>query len=151
MKRLLALIWALGITLYGCTATPALSSTQSKPTAASTLPTSSLSITATAEPSPSPDATTVSAGEAERTPDPASEMLVTGSVVLVRGDAIQVKADNLNGKTLGITMLNRARFAQGVPKEFAVGNYVRAITSNRLAKTLPEKAAAVMILENSSR
>jgi len=151
MKRLLALILACGMTLCSCTATPALSSMQPEPTAAATLPTVSPQPVATAESTLSPDASFTSAGEAERTPNPASEMLVTGSVVAVRDDAVQVKADNLNGKILEITMLNHAKFAQGVPKEFAVGNYIRAITSNRLAKTMPEKVAAVLILENSSR
>lgn len=102
--------------------------------------------------SPPPPSPTPAQGSfaSERTPDPASEMLVTGTVTAVLDNAIEVKDENLGGKKLVVTMLDRAEYTDGVSREFLTGNTVRIIASNALAKTLPERTAAKTILENKS-
>lgn len=77
-------------------------------------------------------------------------MLVTGTVTAVLDNAIEVKDENLGGKKLVVTMLDRAEYTDGVSREFLTGNTVRIIASNALAKTLPERTAAKTILENKS-
>jgi hypothetical protein len=137
MKKLLYPVIIILALLYGCAAgTPPL--------------TAALTISPDASPNPSASAVFVmQSGSPERAPNPSSEMLVTGTVTAVLDSAtIQVKADNLS-KDLVVTMLNRAQYADGVTKQFKVGNCVRIITSNKLAKTLPERAAAIYVLENN--
>lgn len=152
MKKCLSCLIVACILLYGC----APANTMRLPVETASLPVGTPTPSAsavpgqTALPSPPIQQETIvpsPAIEPERTPDPASEMLITGHVTAVLVNAIQVKADNLD-KELVITMLDRAEYGDGVLKKFEIGSYVRIITSNKLAKTLPEKAAARLILEN---
>lgn len=155
MKRTLAAALIALVLLYGCAPgtrlVPPVEPTSAPPsptaiqTAAPDIETPSSA--ASAESETHQTAAASPAALPERTPDPANEMLVTGKVIKLLDNAIEVQAENL-GKDLVVTMLNRAEYASDVSRKFEVGNYVRIITSNKLAKTLPERAAAVTVLEN---
>lgn len=135
MKRATLLLLVFFLPLCGCKPVP--TAGQPVQTALATNAASGTPVSS-ANPSPIP---------VERTPNPAGEMLVAGTVTAVLEGAVRVRDDAL-GKELDITMLDRAVYADGVSRKFSVGNTVRIITSNRLAKTVPERAAARMILEN---
>lgn len=151
MKKALAAALACLMLLAGCSAgkasvPPSLAPAESSVHSADATPAEAASASPAA---PEPSAvSTVKPGSPGRTPDPASELLVTGTVTAVPdGSSIQVHDDSLN-KDMVVTMLNRAQYADGVSRQFKVGNHVRVITSNKLAKTLPERAAAVLVIEN---
>lgn len=147
MKRFLCIISVAAALLCGCAPLRPAGAPSPAPVGTIGRPTVSAEQTAPSDTAYAPSHIT---SPPARTPDPEDEMLVTGTVTAVLDEAIRVISDNM-GMDLEITALGKAEYAEGVSRDFMVGNYVWIITSNKLAKTLPERVAAHFVLENGTK